>query len=308
MKIKNTIERLIIWVIVIAITFSVIGLVKWVKSWFDEKPIVHATFDFENNPELNKMSEIKISGYNLTFNKSKDPTIIIDKPNKTINNYTEYKDKFYTPMVLFVKGKAVENNSGFTLDNVSDTETSMLYTRNASKDLFYILEGIEQDKTWEEIGINKEVLSGKIQLHIPGKRHPFTPYIKELFVKNLGVDITEENQTEINERVNKILEKCIEVEDPITFLVNSFQDKTAKKIALIAPAYIINDYEYEDFLLNSNSTKTDKTFTDVSITNTVNKSFSIYIKDGTDEKLVKKILNTIPKKVSSKIGYEYNKE
>ena len=211
-------------------------------------------------------------------------------------------------MVLFVKGKAVENNSGFTLDDVSDTDRSMLYSRNASKDLFYILEGIENNKTWEEIGINKDVLSGKITLHIPGKRHPFNSYIKELFIHNLGVEITENNKDEINNRVDNIIKKCIEVEDPITFLVNSFEDKNAKKIALIAPAHIVNGYEYEDFLLNSNSSNTDKTFTDVSFTKTVNKSFSIYIKNGTDEKLTKKVLKTIPKKISNKTGYQYNKE
>ena len=125
--------------------------------------------------------------------------IIFDEMNSSHSGYKENEEYIYSPLVLIANENVLNINSGF---NVSDSEKDIFY-RKVEKNLFSILEAIEQGKTWQDIGVNAECLEGPVILGVPDIYSYYRKQVKDLFMLNLTAeDINEQNYEELEQREN----------------------------------------------------------------------------------------------------------
>ena len=110
---------------------------------------------------------------------------------------------------MYANIKCQYDNSGF----FTKDDTSYF-------DLKKLLEGLEQDKTFQDIGINKKVANGKIVIAIPDKMNDSYNEIKESFLLTLNNGNAETHDKKLNERVDNIIKKCKKVNDPIGEMKN----------------------------------------------------------------------------------------
>lgn len=282
-------QRILIWLLIIAITFGGYFLID---GLFAEDKI-NINYDTNETPELANLR--KISKWGLEFNYNvMNPNVIISKTEKNKTDFDTYENFFYSPFVLFVGNKALYPENGFLVNNAS----SELYYRDIEKDLKPILLGIENNKDWKDIGINENVLSGKIQLVIPSKSTPWFNSVKELFLINLGEEITEDNIEELILRVNNIIDKCIQTESPIGYIndgnATSDTETGIKKIAVIAPECIIS--QKSAFGGTCRKDKEQTYYVPVYLTKTVALKYNLLIK------------NDIPETIRDRLFKAYNSE
>lgn len=296
---KNIISRFFIWIVVIAITFGGYNFYKWIST---PKTPLAASCSFNNYQELSNLQNVKISGYKTEYNKGQKPTLIISKPNEDIKGYKEYNKYIYSPMVLYTGNFVLDKDTGFI---ISDLDSSQDY-RTASKNLTMILEGIENNKTWAEIGVNvKELKDKKVTLVIPDKYSSLMPFVKELFFVNLtdNRELSEEEFTNAMNRVNKIINRCTKVEDLKSYLDNAFEKDDISFVA-VGPEYLMNDN-------SSFSAENNEYVVPVYPQKTTAISYSLYIADGTEQELIDKIIDKYTsKKIKQEINFRtiYNKD
>lgn len=100
-----------------------------------------------------------------------------------------------------------------------------------SKDIRYILEAIETNKAWEEIGINNQTVIGSIDgpvtLKIPNKHSKDFQDIKSYIIMVINDYKPCENKEELEKRADMILSKCIEIEN-VPSLVDSLNSDPKK--------------------------------------------------------------------------------
>ena len=292
MKIKDLLIRVIIWVSVITVTLSSSAIWKAITT---PKPEIVVSAD-TTKYGLKNVQKISVKGYKTRFS-SDNADLIIDKPNLEKDGYTEYNNAFYSPLVVIMPNRAFEANSGLVITDTSYSQSS----RTATKNLRVILEAMEQDKTWEEFGFNKEITEGKVQLAIPDKYSNLRPYIKDLFILNLADEINENNILDLSLRADKIMEKCYQVEDIETYLRANFEKDGFGKIALIMPEYMISDYNSMFYV---DVEETNSYFVPVYPTKTTAINYSLYFKDEITKELKTKLLETYSgKPLSKKIDF-----
>lgn len=296
---KSIISRFFIWILVIGITFGGYNLYKWIST---PKTPLYASCTFNNYQELSELQDIKISGYKTEYNKGDNPTLIISKPNENIEGYKEYNKYIYSPMVLYTGNFVLDKDTGFIVSNLDNSQDY----RTASKNLTIILEGIENNKTWGEIGINvKELKDKKVSLVIPDKYSQLMPYVKEMFFANLteNKELSEEEFTNTMNRVNKIINKCTKVEDLKSYLDNAFEKDDISFVA-VGPEYLMNDN-------SSFSAENNEYVVPVYPQKTTAAYYSLYIADGTEQELIDKIIDKYTgKKLKQEINFRtiYNKD
>lgn len=280
---KNLIYRFLVWIMVFVVCFS---MDKVITHFRNPEPYIGVNCDFSEITEFNSIQYFKVKWKKTNYNVE-NPTLIIDKPNQQIEGFTEYKNYLYSPLVLFTGNLAFEHDSGFTVKN---TDADLNY-RSAEKNLNTILTAIEENKTWADIGINPKVLEGTVTLAIPDKNSEFYPYVEELFLLNLGEEITTDNISELKNRVNKIIDKCIKVEDEEGYLSVNYKKEELGKVIMVAPEYIMKTSSTSMFTFTE-SKKEPSYYVPIYPTKTTAISYSMYIKNDTDEDLKTKIFET----------------
>lgn len=171
----------------------------------------------------NKVMPTNVGKVTLNYN-NQDPDIIITKENELKDGYEKLDDFLYTPFVLLTKDEWENNDNG--VNHIYENEI-----HKYSKDIRYILEAIEKNKTWEEIGINNKNVIGSINspvtLKIPNKHSKDFQDIKSYIMMVLNDYKPYENNEELEKRADMILSKCIEIES-IPSLVDSLNADSKK--------------------------------------------------------------------------------
>ena len=276
---KSVFLRFLAWIIVIGLVFGGYHFITWLMT---PNPDLSINCDFTEFNELVSIEDVGISGYNTKFNKTNSPDVIIDLPEKEHKTYKENKDYWYSPMVLYSGNFVLEEDSGFIIGNLDDQKSY----RNASKNLKPILEAIENDKTWKDVGVNsKELKDKKVKLIIPDEYSKLHNYVKELFFVNLGGydNMPEEDFIILMNRVSKIIHKCEKVEDINTYLTNAVENKKTSFVA-VASEYVMNDnYAF--------STDNSAYLTPIYPQKTISVRYSIYTKQDLSRELEEKLLD-----------------
>lgn len=236
------------------------------------------------------IKKIKTSNEEVVLSYSnQNPDIIITKNDDPKEGYEKLEDFLYTPFVLLTK-------DGWENDDSSINHLTENGIHKYTKDIRYILEAIEQNKTWEEIGMTNEDILGKtdspVTLKIPNKHTEDYQEIKSYIMMVLNDYNPYDNKIELEKRADLILSKCIEVES-VTSLVNSLYGNS-KKVdfgMVLCKESVIADCSHNDFDIAV-----------INIIHPVKVSYNLYVKKDIDGKIdiVKQIVQA--KKFYSSTG------
>lgn len=229
-----------------------------------------------NNKKIKTSSEKVLLSYSNT-----NPDIIITRDDEPKDGYDKLEDFLYTPFVLLSK-------DGWENDDSSINHLTENGIHKYTKNIRYILEAIEQNKTWEEIGMTNEDVLGKtdspVTLKIPNKHTEDYQEIKSYIMMVLNDYNPYDNKIELEKRADLILSKCIEVES-VTSLVNSLYGNT-KKVdfgMVLCKESVIADCSHNDFDIAV-----------INIIHPVKVSYNLYVKKDSEEKIdiVKRLVQT----------------
>lgn len=200
--------RMAIWAVLLSITLVFFGGYKLFSIIFEEKPLYTVYCNTDDNTLKTNISNMESCNMELKDEKTNCDFIILKHSDETIQGYKKYSNYIYTPIVMWARGDCLDSEYGFTVLN------SGSYSATVYKDLKIILNAMLNDKTFEDIGINKKVAEGKVTLAIPSKTSVYYDYIKELLYSTLNNGKIEESQkSAFKSDVNNILDKCQKVED-----------------------------------------------------------------------------------------------
>lgn len=272
--------------ILVVLVINMIGaFFSWMFAPLDPVYVDYQKVDLQDFSSIEKFNA---GMYSWHFNTEEEPDIIFDKINASYTDYKKLNSDIFSPFVLIVNENAVNVTSGFSVLNTE----KKIKGRTIEKNLFNILEGIEQDKSWQDIGIHSDCLEGPIVLGVPDAYSPYRDKIKELFMINLSVKkITEENYKELEERAEKILAKCKQIENPIAYL----SANKGNKVAIIAPEYILEN-DNDNIYRSSTNIEEDinpNFFVPVYLTRTNAIEYSIFVKNDLKEGFSEDISSTI---------------
>ena len=159
-----------VWILLLLLSF-ILGSIGKIKDFFSAENF-NAYVSIEDNSLRNKFNGYKKSNAKITLvsDINNSDIIIKDSSDEKIDGYVKYSKQFTSPIVMFVPYDAYDiENSGFNKDSISTTWSTHYYIQ---KDLKIILEAIENDKSYTDIGINKEVFGDtKVQIAIPDKNN-----------------------------------------------------------------------------------------------------------------------------------------
>lgn len=281
----------------------IIALIGMFFSWaFSSPESLYINYETHREEELSGLDNLSYGYYNYYINKTEEPEIVFSETEKQLEGFKEYKKGIYTPMILFANENVLLEDSGF---NLSNADKSIQY-KNVRKNLNTILTAIEEDKTWADLGINSKCLEGTVTLAVPDAYNPYRSLVKDLFMINLTTgEVNESNYKELSERADKILEKCIQIEDPLGYLVAN----KGKKVIVVAPEFIIEDNDDGVFRKIGHTNEIiDELFTPIYPTRTTAISYNVYIKeniDGKDVEEKKEHLNyvALSNPISNTVGF-----
>lgn len=232
--------------------------------------------------------------FNLIDTKEVAEIIMQPSSDEVIAGYSKYDNYVYTPLVLFARSTCLNNDSGFTVLDANSSDST------AYKDLLVILEAMEEDKTYEDIGISKKVATGPVKLAIPSKTSVYYPYIEELFYAtiNNGKIPTEAEKTALKTRVDNLMKKCIKVEDIGAKIIELYEKDSKDYTLFIGPECLITRNKY------AFNTTNDDAWCTVYLNYTIPYSYDIFVKTENKENLLNAFMLG---KFSGETGYRvYN--
>lgn len=207
----------------------------------------------------------------LVYN-NQNPDIIITKSNEMKDGYEKLDNFLYTPFVLLTKNNWIDNDSG--INHLSEN-----HTQKYSKDIRYILEAIEQNKTWEDIGMsNKDVfekIDAPVTLKIPNRYSEDYEEVKSYIMMVLNDYKPYETKDDLEKRADLILSKCEEVES-IPALVNNLYNnsKNTDFGMVLCKESLIVECDHKDYNLAV-----------INISQPVKVSYNLYIKKDNEDKI-----------------------
>ena len=286
--------KLKIWIALFAVYIFIQSfggnITAFVAGLFIEPVEYKISIESDGNKTSINNKKIKTSNEEVVLSYSnQNPDIIITKNDDPKEGYEKMEDFLYTPFVLLTK-------DGWENDDSSIKNLTENGIHKYTKDIRYILEAIEQNKTWEEIGMTNEDVLGKtdspVTLKIPNKHTEDYQEIKSYIMMVLNDYNPYDNKIELEKRADLILSKCIEVES-VTSLVNSLYGNT-KKVdfgMVLCKESVIADCSYNDFDIAV-----------INIIHPVKVSYNLYVKKDIDGKIdiVKQIVQA--KKFYSSTG------
>lgn len=230
--------KLRIWIIVFICCFCLQGVFTILPGFIDslsysEEVIVQSNLRTDNN-FASSLADKNYGDSYIRFRDSGDFDIIFEDSNSTVKlGYTQYKNYFYTPMVLYVRAAVRNHIEGFT--KISSDQYTPL-----SIDLVNLLEAMEAGRTWKDLGVNTSVVKEQVILTIPYSRSPYYAYVEELFYYALNdYAVPSEAKREIlKTRVDALLDKCEKVEDIAQAIRDEYKSSSRNHKVFIGPEYL----------------------------------------------------------------------
>lgn len=241
-----------VWCIAFCVAFVVNGLVhgipKWVKSWDD--PDINISVDFFDDVNASELlTDTSLNGLDIYSGAAK-PDIVFTDLEKNFEGYEHYEDFLYTPLVLYMRASIFDNRTG--VSKVNSQKSSSPYRI----DLLKILEGIEKDMDWRSLEISNKVAKGKVSLCIPSIESGYYESVRTLFLNTLrGSNVlTPSEEAVLEERVDRIIEKCEKVKDIDGAIVNEVHNPSTNYKVFIGPEYLYIRGNRNDYTSQYNNT------------------------------------------------------
>lgn len=274
--------------IVLVIQFCITIVFPWMGTWFREETITVSANSMTDTGFMEVLGESTLGDFHFHVENNNPDFYFCDSSDEVVKTgYTKYSEALYSPMVLYVRYAVFDNNDGFIRINPSDNSQSPLQI-----DLYDILEGMENNKEWKDIGVSTKVVKGNINIVIPNERSSYYDAVVDLFyltLNNLKVP-TESEYNLLTPRVNALLEKCEKMVDISKGLVSEYDKHSVDYKVFIGP----------ECLFARGGDETGRNTTDqynpVYFVKTTYVTMDMYIKDvqdGSDNGLIDEAYNYI---------------
>lgn len=217
------------------------------------------------------INHCKFKNSQVTVSFENSDIVITNEDEK--EGYTKYSNFLYSPLVLYARSSFTENDSGFISLDSSSKSPYMV-------DLYDILLGMENHKTWKDLGFSPKVIKGDVCLWIPNERSPYYPYIEELFYMTLnnGKILTDENRAVLKPRVDSLLNQCEKVSDISQEIMNEYKSPSSDYKIFIGPEFL-----YKRGINNSMSRNHNDAFSLVYFYNSPIISLNVFAKNDYPE-------------------------
>ena len=244
-------------------------------------------FDMDDTALKNRVAGKEIvlqdNKVSLSVNNTNQDFIIAKKNDKNLyDGYEKLNGYLYTPIVMFINTNLSSYKKNFTIVNQESGKAYM-------KDIRYLLQAIEEDKTWEDIGIDEHLIGKKkeaVTLIVPSEYDETYQDIRNYFVMVLndfkapsGSDLPD-----LQARVDNILKKCRKQED----ISGILKGRPLHKGIFVCKESVISEN------LNSfkNGFLTSPYYYEVSPVKTMNIEYDVYVKkEKVDE--IKQFLQSV---------------
>lgn len=227
--------RLGVWIFALLLAIGGPWLCKQLPIWLHTDNVV-VTSELQNIDMLDAISQQKY-GHFKVHTTTETPDVIFSTDNTNRDGYRLVENAIYSPLVLYVVNNVDNYENGF----IQDDEKSLYLRIN----LHTILTAMENNQTWQDIGIHKKVLEGKVSLNIPDEHDWCYPYVKELFYLTIngGIVPTEEQRQELSPRIDALLTKCHKCPSIAQAISDEAENPSDGYKAFIAPEYLYTTCE-----------------------------------------------------------------
>lgn len=265
-------SRIQIWLVglVVGIIISFFCSPSFVKGTYTL--YTNTTDDFLKNDLTTETFFINAKS---TYNKSNADIIIQSSSKEKISGYKKYENYLYSPIIMFINQNCTDTKNGFILKN------DITYF-NLKK----LLVGLENDKTFQDIGFAKKVAEGPIVISIPDESNECYDEVRKLFL--LTLDDKTSTVDEIEKRVDKLLKKCKKVSDPSGEMMRIAKNSYEHNLIFIGPEYYIKSDKHESNIVFNSTDKSD--WWSVYPNKTCNVTYDVFVKND-KEKIFDKIKN-----------------
>lgn len=245
--------------------------------------------------KLNNLELTEKFGFKYSKNEINANTEMIIKPsdNSSYVGYRKEEKIFSIPIVLYFRSDMYSNTDGFNQNIGSKTNTAIF------KDFNNILLGILENKSWQDIGIDKHVAKGPIKLYIPSKNDFWHDIVIEefYFVLNNYKKPTLEEKELLKDKVDIILKSCVEVEDISNSIAELYSTSDRSKV-FVGPENIILNFTSTGKMMNTSTSSYSPCY----IKNTLGVYFDMYIKTDLNNEKVNLLKNKLLNKCFSYTG------
>lgn len=262
-----------IWLSMAAVAFALWGFPKLGDALSMEATPVTININ-TNDTILNETDSFSRNDEKFTFKVSgRDSTVLVRESSlEQITGYKKYSGLYYTPIVMFARHDAKEDNSGFKLVDSDSTSSAI------TKDLGIFLDAIIEGKTFEDLGISKDVATGKVRLYIPKKGTAYYKYVEDLIYITLngGIIPNEADKKLLQKNFDTVMANCTQVEDIQQLLYDAYKEPSKHKdiTIVLGPEKIFEENQY--FLNPGNSTDA---WNIVYPTYTVANKYDVFVKE-----------------------------
>lgn len=229
-----------IWALLVILCFGIkfkTPIINFFSDLFKTDEVTLTINDEDQRIRTNFIQNDKYSDiiFTLVSNTKNTPDVIIERSSKnTYDGYDKYSEELATPMAMFFNENILKNSTGFIKSTKGSDSKYVL-----QKDLKNILEGLESDKDWSEIGI--DALNGKIEITVPNENSPYyNDTIKFMLVNLYDTETNDDNIGERLSRIAKIYKKCNIVDDIISFI----EQNSEYENMCIAPEIYVQQSKY----------------------------------------------------------------
>ena len=282
--------KIIAWIVAIALLFGFEALVPVIKKSFSKKEVVEIKFEGEEINDLSQsFSNMKINGYKLRIDET-SPHILFTQNKQKSKDYYEYENALYSPLCLYVDSCVVNNDESFI-----SVEGNSYWPYKV--DLKSILQAMEKDKKWSDLGFNEAVFTGNVTLYIAESGLIYDK-TEELFYLTLndGKTVDEAKEKELKSRVDAIIKKCKKVRNIQQLMEEKYATPGKDRIAILAPEY----YYYS--LGSCTNTGNSHSFVPIYFNKTVYFDTYIYVVNSAKEN---QSVNTFLEKIKTKNDFLY---
>ena len=227
--------RLPIWIALLAICFGLNTVTSILPKLFEKDEVsisFESIYDLDGKGSLNNKS---VGKYEVKIDNQNPDIIFTDKEIDNKSEYTKYENALYTPLVMYMRAYAIDKPDGLILIQPKEpTSTPFKIDLNA------VLNGMENDKSWKDLGINTKVAKNKIVLTIPNETSPYYESVIELFylaLNNYKIP-TESERTILKPRVDALIQKCDKVSDISQAIISEHDDPSTDYKVFIGPEYL----------------------------------------------------------------------
>lgn len=224
--------RIWVWSFVLVVALFITNFTG-IRTWYDNRKAsenLKVYVDSSNPSFSDSFDNIKFKRYHQIYVKKEDADMIVQRSSdEVIDGYEKYANKFYTPMVVSYS----RNYEPKFLIEYEETYSKQF-------DLKTYLEDIEADTPATKYFDSSLAKKNSVTLSIPSKGSVFYDDVVKTFLITLyDTPTTEANYGERMARVEKIIDKCIAINDAYS---EYFNDNASTYSLLLMPESEVLDY------------------------------------------------------------------